>query len=116
MIESGILYKKGEVSTAGKKPTRGRKKVLIDINPNYKFTFGVVVDRGVVSVGLSNLNGEVLGKRSERLPDLFDVGRMLDSIINHVRDIKAVSYTHLDVYKRQGNDTGQLVGFSSAQH
>ncbi len=91
MIESGILYKKGEVSTAGKKPTRGRKKVLIDINPNYKFTFGVVVDRGVVSVGLSNLNGEVLGKRSERLPDLFDVGRMLDSIINHVRDIKAES-------------------------
>lgn len=91
MIESGILYKKGEVSSAGKKPTRGRKKVLIDINPNYKFTFGVVVDRGVVSVGLSNLNGEVLGKRSERLPDLFDVNRMLDSIIRHVREIKAES-------------------------
>ena len=53
--------------------------------------FGVVVDRGVISVGLSNLNGDVLGKRSERLPDMLNVQRMLDSIARHAKDIKAES-------------------------
>lgn len=91
MIENGVLYKKGEATPTGKKPSRGRKKILIDIAPNYKFVLGVVVDRGIVSVGLSNLNGEVLGKRSERLPDMLDVKRMLDAIVTHARDIKAES-------------------------
>ena len=91
MMENGILYKKGEANPNGKKATRGRKKVLIDIAPNYKFVFGVVVDRGVISVGLSNLNGDVLGKRSERLPDMLNVQRMLDSIARHAKDIKAES-------------------------
>ena len=30
-MENGILYKKGEANPNGKKATRGRKKVLIDI-------------------------------------------------------------------------------------
>lgn len=91
MIGNGVLYRKGEVASTNQKPTRGRKKVLIDIAPNYKFVFGVLIDQNVISVGISNLNGEILGKRSERLPDMFDNKRIIASIVKHVKDIIAES-------------------------
>lgn len=63
MIEQGVLYEKGEVSTVGQKASRGRKKILIDINRNYKFAFGIALDHKKIFIGLSNIGGEVLEKR-----------------------------------------------------
>ncbi len=63
MIEQGVIYEKGEMNLLGQKAARGRKKILLDINSNYKFAFGVVVDAGCISIGLSNINGEVLDKQ-----------------------------------------------------
>ncbi len=63
MIAEHVLYEKGELSTIGQKASRGRKKVLIDINENYKFTFGVAVEHKRVYIGLSNLGGQLLEKR-----------------------------------------------------
>lgn len=67
MIEQGVLYEKGEVNTAGQKASRGRKKILIDINRNYKFAFGVALDHKKIYIGLSNIGGEVLEKRAYEL-------------------------------------------------
>lgn len=64
MIAQGILYEKGEVNTAGQKASRGRKKILIDINANYKFAFGIVVENKKVYIGISNIGGETLEKRT----------------------------------------------------
>lgn len=63
MIGQDVLYEKGEVSLVGQKASRGRKKVLIDINTNFKFAFGIAVDRRTVHIGLSNISGDTLEKR-----------------------------------------------------
>ncbi|MDF2568327.1 MAG: hypothetical protein K0R90_1783, partial [Oscillospiraceae bacterium] len=41
MIEQGVIYEKGEMNMSGQKISRGRKKILLDINSNHKFAFGV---------------------------------------------------------------------------
>lgn len=61
MIEEGIIYEKGE-ERANEKNGRGRRKILLDINENYKFCFGVVFDNKRVYIGLSNLKGQTLDK------------------------------------------------------
>ncbi len=63
MIAEDVLYEKGEVSAVGQKASRGRKKILIDINENYKFAFGIAFDYKRVHIGLSNIGGQVLEKR-----------------------------------------------------
>ncbi len=63
MIAEDVLYEKGEASTVGQKASRGRKKILIDINENYKFAFGIAIDYKRIYIGLSNLGGQVLEKR-----------------------------------------------------
>lgn len=63
MIQEGIIYEKGE-ERGNEKNGRGRRKILLDINANYKFCFGIVFDNQKVSIGLSNLKGETLDKAS----------------------------------------------------
>lgn len=67
MIEQGVLYEKGEAVSAGQKATRGRKKILIDINKNFRFAFGIAIDGLKIHIGLSNISGEVLEKRQLRI-------------------------------------------------
>lgn len=61
MIQEGILYEKGQEIISGKS-RRGRRKVLLDINKNYKFCFGIVFDNNKIYMGLTNLKGETLDK------------------------------------------------------
>lgn len=63
MIQEGIIYEKGE-ERVNEKNGRGRRKILLDINENYKFCFGIVFDNQKVFIGLSNLKGETLDKSS----------------------------------------------------
>ncbi len=89
MIEQGIIYEKGEANPLGQKAARGRKKILLDINSNYKFAFGVVVDVGCISVGLSNISGEVLDKQfytlsiEEKRPEVV---RKICEIVTRIKD------------------------------
>ena len=46
MIEQGVLYEKGEQAPKSAKLSRGRKKILLDINPTYKMDMGLVLDGG----------------------------------------------------------------------
>lgn len=64
MIEEGVLYEVGEAPVSLENLQKGRRKILIDINPNYKFALGVTISENGVSIGLSNLMPEVLDKNS----------------------------------------------------
>ncbi len=64
MIEEGILVEIGEAPVNADKLQKGRRKILIDINMNSRFALGAVVDEKEVSLGLTNLNSEVLDKAS----------------------------------------------------
>lgn len=60
MIEQNVIYEKGEEKNPGQKASRGRKKILLDIHENCKFSLGIVLDRNKVFIGLSNLKGQTL--------------------------------------------------------
>ena len=87
MIEQGVLYEKGEVSTVGQKASRGRKKILIDINRNYKFAFGIALDHKKIFIGLSNIGGEVLEKRVYELRANDTKESMMQQIFINMREM-----------------------------
>jgi DNA-binding Lrp family transcriptional regulator len=64
MIEEGVLTEIGEAPVNAEKLQKGRRKILIDINVNSRFALGATVDEMEVTVGLTNLNSEVLDKSS----------------------------------------------------
>lgn len=63
MIEQGILFERGEPPASGERVTRGRKKILLDICENYRFSFGVVLDQKGMHMGLATLQGQTLDHR-----------------------------------------------------
>lgn len=64
MIEEGVLVEIGEAPVNAEKLQKGRRKILIDINVNSKFALGATVDEKEVSIGLTNLNSDILDKSS----------------------------------------------------
>lgn len=64
MIEQGVLMEVGEMQYSAGKVPKGRKKILIDINRNYRLVFGVIIDEHQINIGLSTLGGEALNKRA----------------------------------------------------
>lgn len=64
MIEEGVLVEIGEAPVNMEKLQKGRRKILIDINVNSKFALGATVDEKEVSIGLTNLNSDILDKAS----------------------------------------------------
>ncbi|MBE6861980.1 MAG: MarR family transcriptional regulator [Ruminococcus sp.] len=64
MIEEGVLVEIGEAPINAEKLQKGRRKILIDINVNSRFALGATVDEKEVSIGLTNLNADVLDKSS----------------------------------------------------
>ena len=73
MISQNILIEKGFASENNKV---GRKKVLIDINKEHKFIVGINIEREITSVGISDLNLNILQEieiitRNDIPPDKF---------------------------------------------
>lgn len=64
MIEEGVLVEIGEAPVNAEKLQKGRRKILIDINVNSRFALGATVDEKEVSIGLTNLNSDILDKAS----------------------------------------------------
>ncbi len=64
MIEEGVLVEIGEAPVNAEKLQKGRRKILIDINVNSRFALGATVDEKEVSIGLTNLNADILDKSS----------------------------------------------------
>lgn len=74
MIKAKVLLEKGEQieqinQISSTTHPRGRRKILLDINSNYKLVFGVVVEKENIIVGLTNLNGQVLDKKKKNYKD-----------------------------------------------
>lgn len=80
MIEEGVLVEIGEAPVNTEKLQKGRRKILIDINVNSRFALGATVDEKEVSVGLTNLNSEVLDKASM----VIDERTTSKDIINYI--------------------------------
>lgn len=87
MIEQGIIVELGEYKHVAEKTPRGRKKILIDINHNFKFTVGITVEDGLVSVGLATLAGAALDKRNLTISDESTIEEIMSFIKKSVRDI-----------------------------
>lgn len=62
MISQGVLEELGEAPIDYEHLQKGRRKILIGINANYKFALGAMINENNISVGLSTLDGEVLDK------------------------------------------------------
>ncbi|MDE6103376.1 MAG: MarR family winged helix-turn-helix transcriptional regulator, partial [Oscillospiraceae bacterium] len=67
MITEGVLYEVGEAPVSLDNLQKGRRKILIDINENYKFSLGASISDEMISVGLTNLNGKIMDKTSTKL-------------------------------------------------
>jgi len=80
MIEEGVLVEIGEAPVNAEKLQKGRRKILIGINENYKFALGASIEEHEVSIGLSTLNGAVLDKASM----IIDDKTMTKDIINYI--------------------------------
>ncbi len=80
MIEEGVLMEIGEAPVNTEKLQKGRRKILIDINVNSRFALGATVDEKEVSVGLTNLNSDVLDKASM----VIDERTTSKDIINYI--------------------------------
>lgn len=72
MIEQGVLKEIGEAPVDEKNPKKGRRKILLDINKNTKFALGAMINENSISVGLSNVAGDVLDKEIMFLNESVD--------------------------------------------
>lgn len=102
MIAQSILEEVGEEPQDPSNEIRkGRRKILLDINPTYRFALGVYIDEASISIGLTTLNAQALDKRSLTLePDAsssditeqiaITVRKMLQSSCLHVEDIVGI--------------------------
>lgn len=72
MIEQGVLFELGEAPIDENNLKKGRRKILLEVNPNYKFVLGTMINEDNISVGLSNLAGEVLDKDFMTIGDEID--------------------------------------------
>lgn len=96
MISQGVIHEIGEYQNVSEKAPRGRKKILIDINQNYKFVLGVLIDKDMISVGLSTLVGAVLDKRNLDIKTDVTYKEIVDFIIESINSILIDNCLKLD--------------------
>lgn len=96
MITQGVIHEIGEYQNVNEKAPRGRKKILIDINQNYKFVLGVLIDEDMISVGLSTLVGAVLDKRNLDIKTDIVYQEIVDYIIESINSILLDNCLKLD--------------------
>lgn len=77
MISKGVIVERGEMFDGTKKTIRGRRKILLTINPDYKLTIGVALLDESIIIGVTNLNGDIFAKK--KIKYIFTT---YDAIIN----------------------------------
>ncbi|HEX7021923.1 MAG TPA: ROK family transcriptional regulator, partial [Trueperaceae bacterium] len=74
-IREGLIYE----AEQGNSNTVGRKPILLGINYDYAFVYGIKVSNAAITTALANLNSEVLACRSDPL-HAHDLHSVLDAI------------------------------------
>ena len=64
LIEEGVLIEIGEApyQQLSEHLPKGRRKILLDVNPNYRFVLGAVISEHAVTVGLCTMHMDILDK------------------------------------------------------
>ena len=93
MIQEGILLEQGEVDVLkDKKRARGRRRIGVAINKNYKLSFGAAIERDKLLIGLTNLQGEVLDKRIVDFEDNIEYRTILELIVENIENLIRENY------------------------
>ncbi|MGN0613073.1 MAG: hypothetical protein ACI4JB_04155, partial [Porcipelethomonas sp.] len=87
MIEEGVLYEVGEAPVTPEKLQKGRRKILININENYKFALGASISDERITVGLSNINGNIMEKMGIELADNMNSDDIVEYIVSSCKKI-----------------------------
>ncbi len=88
MIEQNVLEEIGEQPLDPYAEIRkGRRKVLLDINPIHRFALGAYVDRTSVSVGLTTLNCATMDKRSTDIQPETTASEIISIIRDMVKSL-----------------------------
>lgn len=82
MISQGVLEELGEAPIDYEHLTKGRRKILIGVNANYRFVLGAMINEGTICVGLSTLDGEVLEKEMMVTEETTDQQEIISYIAN----------------------------------
>lgn len=106
MIEEGVLYEVGEAPVSLENLQKGRRKILIDINENFKFALGASISDKRVTVGLANLSGSILDKSCMELGDTMTSDSIVDYIISSCKNILSNS----------GLDSAKILGLGIGVH
>lgn len=86
MISEGVLCETGiSPPDEESKGTRGRKKILMDINETYRLVLGLMLDAGQIVLGLCTLKGRTVEKQTCPMPEdgdaiFAEIGRMYGEI------------------------------------
>lgn len=56
LLTEGILYEKGELVAAEEKRA-GRRKILLDINYDYRYVLSIAIEANECAISVSNLRG-----------------------------------------------------------
>ncbi|MGN0592636.1 MAG: winged helix-turn-helix transcriptional regulator [Ruminococcus sp.] len=99
MIAQGILEEVGEEPVdPGAEMRKGRRKILLDINPTYRFALGAYIDRDSVSIGLTTLNAATMDKRTFAIqPDtsVKDIVKMIRSTAKTMLNNSCLTGEHI---------------------
>lgn len=88
MVSQGILIEVAQKAAADNEPrTRGRKKTMICINPNYKFVFGVAITERQLSIGLANLGGDVMDKAYMDIDDDTELQAITSFLAKNIKSM-----------------------------
>ena len=87
MIGEGVLYEVGEAPVSLSNLQKGRRKILIDINENFKFIFGASVSNMRITVGLTNLNGNVIDKECRDISADMKAEEIFEFIVSASKNI-----------------------------
>ncbi len=85
MIEEGLLVEIGEAPYQNQhdsKLPKGRRKILLDINANFKFVLGAVISEQEITVGLCTMHMEILDKASMPCDERTSRKEMIQFIIH----------------------------------
>lgn len=87
MLKKNIIEEAGEVPNNSSSVRKGRRKVLLRINENYKFVAGAVIEENFISMGISNLHGNVIDKKYMPINEYTDFNSIIQFIKNSYYDM-----------------------------